>query len=201
MKIITLVFSFLFAIQATCSSQVHPDERQIRYYQEIIGLYPPDLVSGFPSKIDKQINVITHFKFPRGKYLNYIHLGLSLDDNKIKSLKAELAAKAIYHLADSCLMTIPYNYDSPKVVDSDSLSNCNASHMLPIPHFKRWGIDFSPEFYKDATIYVLDAKQGRFLEDDNLSRSGVGLPKEWLHGYTKGVTIFKNYAIYWLEVW
>lgn len=200
MKVIILVLGFLLG---ACSSQVHPDKRQIRYYQEIIGLYPPDLVLGFPNKIDKRADVITHFQFPRGKYLNYIHLGLSLDDNETQSLKTELVAKAkaVYHLTDSCLMTIPYDYNNFTVVFSDSLHNCNAAHILPIPHFKCWGIDFSPDFYKDATSYVLDAKQGRFLEDDNLSRSGVGLPKEWLHGYTKGVTIFKNYVIYWLEVW
>ena len=109
MKVIILVLGFLLG---ACSSQVHPDKRQIRYYQEIIGLYPPDLVLGFPNKIDKRADVITHFQFPRGKYLNYIHLGLSLDDNETQSLKTELVAKAkaVYHLTDSCLMTIPYDY-------------------------------------------------------------------------------------------
>lgn len=97
MKVIILVLGFLLG---ACSSQVHPDKRQIRYYQEIIGLYPPDLVLGFPNKIDKRADVITHFQFPRGKYLNYIHLGLSLDDNETQSLKTELVAKAkaVYHL-------------------------------------------------------------------------------------------------------
>lgn len=145
MKVIILVLGFLLG---ACSSQVHPDKRQIRYYQEIIGLYPPDLVLGFPNKIDKRADVITHFQFPRGKYLNYIHLGLSLDDNETQSLKTELVAKAkaVYHLTDSCLMTIPYDYNNFTVVFSDSLHNCNAAHILPIPHFKRWGIDFSPDF-------------------------------------------------------
>lgn len=204
MKVIILVFSFLFAIQATCSCQVqHPDERQIRNYQEIISLYPPDLISGFPNKIDEKMSVLTGFRFPRGKYLNYIHLVLSLDNKEINSLKKglEIKAKRIYHFTDSCLMTIACDYSNFKVVNSDSLQNCKKSQVLPIPNFKRWRLGFTNDFFKDATIYVLDAKQGRFLEDDNLSRSGVGLPQEWLHGYTKGVTIFKNYAIYWLEVW
>lgn len=203
MKVIILVFSFLFAIQATCSSQEHPDERQIRNYQEILSLYPPDLISGFPDKINERMSVITGFRFPRGKYFNFIHLVLSLGNNEIKSLKAELATKAkgIYHFTDSCLMTIPYNYVDFKIIKSDSLKICEMPFTLPIPNFKQWRLSFPPEFYNDAIIYVLDAKKGRFLEDDYLSRSGVGLPKEWLHGYTKGVTIFKNYAIYWLEVW
>ena len=97
MKVIILVLGFLLG---ACSSQVHPDKRQIRYYQEIIGLYPPDLVLGFPNKIDKRADVITHFQFPRGKYLNYIHLGLSLDDNETQSLKTELVAKESVEKSD-----------------------------------------------------------------------------------------------------
>lgn len=203
MKVVILVFSLLFAIQTTCSSQMHPDEREIRAYKEVIGLYPPGLVLGFPKKIDKKMSVLVGYRSPRGEYQNYIHLAVFLDKKEIESLKTKLAAKSktINHLTDSCLMIIPYNYAFFKVIKSDSLKNCKSSHMLPIPNFKYFGMGFPPEFYKDATIYVLDAKQGRFLEDDNLSISGVGLPKEWLHGYTKGVTIFKNYAIYWLEVW
>ena len=110
-------------------------------------------------------------------------------------------AKGIYAITDSCLMVIPYNYENFKIIESDTLKNCIAPRTLPVSNFKNWDVYFPPEFLKDAKIYLLDAKQGRFLEDDNLPISGVGLPKEWLHGYTKGVTLFKNYAIYWLEVW
>ena len=52
-----------------------------------------------------------------------------------------------------------------------------------------------------AVIYLLAAEKGRFLPDDCLSRNGVGLPNEWVHGYTKGLVLYKYYVIYWLEVW
>ena len=106
-----------------------------------------------------------------------------------------------YAITDSCLMVIPYNYENFKIIESDTLKNCIAPRTLPVSNFKNWDVYFPLEFLKDAKIYLLDAKQGRFLEDDNLPISGVGLPKEWLHGYTKGVVIFKNDAMYWLEVW
>lgn len=201
MKVIILVFSFLFAIQAISLSQVYPDKRQIQHYQEIIGLYPPELISGFPKTIENRMCVLMSLDFPRGKHISYIHIGLSLDDNEIRSLKMKLAkeAKRIYNMTDSCLMVIPYNYVDFRIDKSDSIQNCITPCALPISNFKRWGM--RPEILPQLKIYVLNAKQGRFLEDGNLSRSGVGLPKEWLHGYTKGVTIFKNYAIYWLEVW
>ena len=205
MKIIILTFCFLFAIQAICLSQTYPNEREVRAYQEIISLYPPDLVTGFPDKVESKIFAIMGLRFPRGKYMNFIHVALYLDNNEIKILEMILAAKAerIYHITYSCLMVIPYNYSNFEIIESDSLRNCRTSNILPIPNFKCWEVGFPLEFFKnkDSKIYVLDAKKGRFLEDDNLSKSGVGLPKEWLHGYTKGVTIFKNYAIYWLEVW
>lgn len=203
MKVILLIVSFLFGMQTICLSQNNLDEKQLRLYQEILGLYPSELISGYPDALTDKKVVLTDFAFPRGRCLSHIHLGLSFDNDKIDSLKNEFAmnAKDIYHFTDSCLMSIPYDYSELKVVSLDSVRICKDSHALPIPNFKRWRLTFTDDFYKDALIYVLDAKKGSFLKEEVLSESGVGLPEEWTHGYTKGVTIFKNYVIYWLEVW
>lgn len=203
MRIIVVVFSFLFSMQSTCLSQMRPEKREIQDYQKIISLYPSDLVAGFPKAIKNRMYLFMDLIFPRGKYMSYIHLGLSLDDKEIRSLEMRLMteAKGIYAITDSCLMVIPYNYENFKIIESDTLKNCIAPRTLPVSNFKNWDVYFPPEFLKDAKIYLLDAKQGRFLEDDNLPISGVGLPKEWLHGYTKGVAILKNDAMYWLEIW
>ena len=202
MKVIYLIVCFLLAYVPTCSSQEYPSEKQMKEYQEIKSLYPPELVAGFPEKLNHKI-LFTAFLFPRGAYFNYIHLAFSMDKSEIESLKTELSTKSIgiYHFTDTCLMPIPYDYDNFKVIESDSLEICQKQQALPITNIRRWGLDFTPKFYEDATIYVLDVQKGRFLDENFLSKSGVGLPKKWLHGYTKGVTIFKNYAIYWLEVW
>ena len=109
-------------------------------------------------------------------------------------------AKGIYHLGDSCLI-LPYDYENFEIIKSDSIRNLPFVDTLPIPKFSSWEGGVFPDFYKKAVIYLLDAEKGRFLPDDCLSKNGVGLPKEWVHGYTKGLVLYKYYVIYWLEVW
>lgn len=36
--------------------------------------------------------------------------------------------------------------------------------MLPIPNFRFWEGGVTPEFCKEATIYLLDAEKGRFCQ-------------------------------------
>lgn len=98
-------------------------------------------------------------------------------------------------------MVIPYNYDTFEIVTLDSIQNCESIDVLPIPNFRLWESKFPSDFYDNAVLYVLNAEKGRFLKKDHLSRSGIGLPERWLHGYTKGLTFYKNYVVYWLEVW
>lgn len=202
MKTISLILVGLFLTQHYCFSQEYPDERTIRGYKEIISLYPRELVSHFPEEIEHEKMILTYFMFPRGKYLSYIHIALAADDAKVERLKKDVLmdAKAVYHFCDSCLMFIPYDYEEDIMIDTDSIRTCKETGMLPVSNIKTWA-DFTPEFYKNATIYVLNAEKGNFLKSDFLSKSGVGLPSEWKHGYSKGIIIFKNYVLYWLEVW
>ena len=203
MKTIFLLLSGLFLFQINVSSQnVLLDERKKRDYEEIISLYPRFLVSHLPESINDKKFANPGLLFPRGRYLNYIHLMISYEDEKIERLKGEFASKAkgIYNFGDPCLM-LPYNYEQFEIIKSDSIRNIPYANMLPIPNFYSWLYDFPPVFYEEATIYLLDAEKGRFLPDDCLSKSGVGLPKEWIHGYTKGLVIYKDSVVYWLEVW
>lgn len=141
---------------------------------------------------------------PRGKYCSYIHLIIPYSQNKIDSVKAKakIIAKAEYHFTDSCSRIV--NYDSAIYSNTSfKLIKCNLqSKMLPIPNFEFLkNADLPINFYKNASIYVLDAKHGEFLDMGYLSQEGVGLSNEWLHGYTKGVVFDDNIAVYWLEVW
>lgn len=203
MRTFFLILSSLLFIRCDCLSQNGLlDDRDKRYYREIISLYPKDLVSHFPRNIDDRTTGAPDLLFPRGKYLNYIHLALSYGDKEIEQLKEKvnLKSKGIYHFGDSCLI-IPYDYKEFEIIKSDSIRNLSFINMLPIPNFRFWEGGVTPEFCKEATIYLLDAEKGLFLPDDCLSKFGVGLPKEWMHGYTKGLVIYKNYVVYWLEVW
>lgn len=55
---------------------------------------------------------------------------------------------------------------------------------------------------KNYDIYIIEAKKGKFLAENNLS-FGYGLPEEWRNGYTRGIAINedKGVVIYWLEMW
>lgn len=203
MKRIVLILSVLLFVQCNYSPREGDlSEREKRYYREIITLYPKDLVSHLPDNIDNRKDGAPDLRFPRGRYMNFIHLALSCDKAEMERLKTEVASKAIgvYHFGDSCL-TIPYNYETFEIIKSDSIRNLPYVKMLPLPNFKAWYGGLSEEICKEAVIYLLDAEKGRFLPDDCLSKSGVGLPEEWLHGYTKGLILYRNFVVYWLEVW
>ena len=184
------------------SQNYFPDERTKRDYKEIISLYPDFLVSHLPKNLDDVKFANPGLLFPRGKYLNYIHLMVPYEDEKIEELKIEAASKAkgIYHFGDSLLM-LPYNYEKFEIIKSDSIQNIPFVSMLPLPNFYSWLYDFPPAFYKEAVIYLFDAEKGNFLTDNSLSKNGVGLPEAWKHGYTKGAVFYKNFIFYWLEVW
>lgn len=204
MKMAFFLLVSLLQIQTNCLSQNdRPTERSKRNYREVINLYPQSLVSHFPKNIDnfKKVGLLAMIS-PRGRYLSYIHLAIPYEEEDIELIKKDIASKAkgIYHFQDSCLM-LPYDYAEFEVIKSDSIRNLPYAKMLPLPHFRLWGHDFYPDFYQEAVIYLLNAEKGRFLPDNRLSRFGVGLPEDWVHGYTKGLVFWRNYVLYWLEVW
>lgn len=173
-------------------------------YCEILSLYPKEFTTHFP-KLNVDELAHQELEFPRGNYLSFIHMVYYYTDNKIMCLEKKMQSKAkeIYHFTDSCLMVIndKWNPTDPSLFPNNTCTKV-PPNALPIPNFnllKKLGA--IPKVYKNAIIYVLDAKQGTFLDESCLSDDGVGLPKEWEHGYTKGVLISGNLVFYWLEVW
>lgn len=166
MKTILILFVSFFISFNNCLSQTVPDERDKREYKEIISLYPKSLVSHFPRKIDDKKIGLMALTFPRGKYLSYIHLAISYEDSDIEKLKKKvtLEAKEVYHIKDSCLMVIPYNYDTFEIVTLDSIQNCESIDVLPIPNFRLWESKFPSDFYDNAVLYVLNAEKGSLFE-------------------------------------
>ena len=85
------------------------------------------------------------------------------------------------------------------------LNTCTnlSQNLLPVSNFKFCdGVPvITKKFIRRANIYVLGAERGKFLSTGSLSKNGVGLPNEWGHGYSKGIAIYGDIAIYWLEVW
>lgn len=201
-KYVYLVFCLICLFDNVSAQSEYSDARKA--YCEILSLYPKELTTHLP-KLNEDELAHEEFEFPRGNYLSFIHMVYYYKDNKIMSIEKKMQSKAkrIYHFTDSCLMVIN---DQWNPIDSSLFPNDTCTkfppNALPIPNFnllKKLGA--VPEVYKSAVIYVLDAKQGAFLDESCLSVNGVGLPKEWEHGYTKGVLISGNLVFYWLEVW
>ncbi len=201
MKKVFILLVFPLIILSACVPKEGPTASERAWYKKTLTSYPPDLVSHCPASIDDAEIGLFDLLYPEGRLLHYIHLAVAYEKEEMEKLekKAASEAKRVYHLTDSCLMVIPYDYDHFLSIPKDSINNCISPDMLPIPNFRSW--ELVPEFYEEATVYLLNAEKGRFLKDECLSTSSVGLPEEWKHGYTKGLIFYRNYLMYWLEVW
>jgi hypothetical protein len=220
MKKIILFFALLSIANVSSFAQMYQEQIRDRYkehyeemhslyletfasYSEVLSHYPEALTDHFLQPENK-IVLHLHLGYPGTSYLNSVYEMLLLENEQIKEIKEDVESKSLkqYHFTDSCLMITDYN---PELYDSTlyRLKQCDCfSEMLPMPNFQFCIESPLPlEFYENATIYVLGAEKGFFLEENYLSNDGVGLPEKWLHGYTKGVVVSGNIALYWLEVW
>ena len=203
MKRIHIILGLLFLFMSCSSNKSWTNEEQ-KSYDEILSLYPDSLVTHFPSVSNPKFDIAFYsFAFHRGRCLSYIHLGIVFhqqDDMVLLEKQIQIVSKEIVSYQDSCLY-IPYDYRTYQIEKEDSIRNIGLEYKLPISNLYKWGYNFTPTFYDKAITYVLNAGKGCFLPDSCLSVNGVGLPKGWEHGYTKGVTMADNLVIYWLEVW
>jgi hypothetical protein len=147
---------------------------------------------------------------------------MQYSDRKINEIRKYAEENSIekHYFNDSCLMMLAYKNSKSSISDSTFIKQreCIQYISLPLPNFT-WcieqGFSSSSDFYKNATIYILGAEQGEFLEytyteelelpktrDKRLLRSDkTGLPAGWEHGYTKGLVISGKYVFYWLDAW
>jgi len=175
-------------------------------YKEHLSLYEKNLTSHFPDIDSGECNQFS-VNNADTKASNFINLVMSFSDKKIKDIETYANKYAIkkYHFTDNCLMLLNY---SPEIYENNSIFKLNmcqklSPDMLPVSNFvfcEDVSI-ISKKYIKRATIYVLGAEKGKFLSDDTLSTNGVGLPEGWEHGYTRGMAIYSNTVVYWLELW
>ncbi len=74
---------------------------------------------------------------------------------------------------------------------------------MPVPVFETGGSRGSyTGLNKEFQIYIIDAKQGMYVNSDLLSKENL-MPENWKHGFTKGYAISKKERtiIYWTVVW
>jgi len=182
----------------------------INDFNDSLSAYDSSLVNHFPKLEVKDQLIYWGIRYPAATYAeNYNGINLIIKFPKERIIEIISAANEnaikIQPLFDSCSNVI--NYKESTHIDSlFKLHKCKDTiNVFPISNFE-FTIkqeELSKDFYKSAIVYLLDAKKGKFLEDEYLSKNGVGLPASWKHGYSKGVMISEkeNIAIYWLEVW
>lgn len=173
-------------------------------YDEMLTLYPKNLTAHFPEA--KKITTYLNYTHPGAANINSVYMAFIYPEDEARIIEARMKSEALreYHFTDSCLMIV--DYDSTLYESADfKLTQCEIfpKGMLPIPNFNFFTeSSSSPDFYKDATIYVLGAKKGKYLKKEELwSNKGVGLSCQWQNGYSRGVVISNNIIVYWLEIW
>jgi hypothetical protein len=214
--IIKFLQTFIFVVLLAYPSYAQIDMEKIKeiyaqidmekikeIYKEELSLYPKKLTDHFLDP-EKANFVYFGLNVPGAANLNAVTAIFICDSTLATTIEEKMIheAVAIYHFTDSCLMIVDYDtsiYDTTVI----KLKQCNNFNgMLPVPNFEFFLEHPLPiEFYKKATIYVLGAEKGKFLDEDLLWSRGVKLPDEWKNGYTKGVVISGNIVAYWLEVW
>lgn len=116
--------------------------------------------------------------------------------NLIKELDLDSYPKFVHSKTDC--------FPCKKNDNPEYVSLCVVSE-LPIPTFyhERKALEIGDQYLPDDfSIYVLEAKEGRFLPDDALVTNRCS-NKKWPHGYSRGVAIStkRELAIFWLEMW
>lgn len=203
-KYIKILFvTILWFAFIPCYSQIFLDEEELIRYKGLFSSYPDSLTDHFPDWNNEGLLYVEMSK-PGSSVLNVIYFAFEYDKSEIEKLKEEFNARTLshYHFTDSCLM-MTY-YDSTFFESTlPHLKQCD--NLYPIPNFEFLGDpSLNSDFYKQAELYVLEAKKGVFLEEALLNKKWVkkiGLPVDWEHGYSKGVLISGCVVAYWLEVW
>lgn len=183
-----------------------PDYDKIKVtYDNSINFFGKDLTKHFPNFNSGDCYLFLTNNADTNS-LFYIYLIMFYSDEQFEEIEHFAKNNSIqkYHFTDSCLMLTNYNANL-KIFNKYNFKNCEnlSSSMLPITNFEfcKNNPIITKKFFKKATIYLLGAERGKFLPDYKLTNKGVGLPDGWEHGYTRGMAIWCNTVVYWLEVW
>ncbi len=213
-RILLLLFIVLFSSCCNCFIKIYNNNRvkNMQIYNEVnesyknqLSLFDSTLINFLP---EIETGFLYHYSISTEDTctLNYIYLIMFYSDEQFEEIEHFAQNNSIqkYHFSDSCLMLTNYNANL-KIFNKYNFKNCEnlSSSMLPITNFEfcKNNPIITKKFFKKATIYLLGAERGKFLPDYKLTNKGVGLPDGWEHGYTRGMAIWCNTVVYWLEVW
>ncbi len=179
-------------------------------YEKAIRFFKKDYVSFFPKELDSNFVDFTDSFSPKMGEVG-LYLTCKLTNNNLTKYFAKNAI-ATYYPLDTCLLVVnrfaaKTNFYNIKISMKDKIliNRSCYKNKYPIPNFyaTKFSINSTAcKLSKDFTIYVLDSRYGKYL-NDSLLTDGRYMPANWSNGMSKGVAISKkkHIIIYWLTIW
>lgn len=199
----------------SCTSIRHDDfwfldydknyNRVATIFDKYIGFFPSNKISNCIS--------CTWSLNPKVEY--NLKVIFSFSENNFKLKQQEIIKKSIaeYTVSDDSLLILNrfsthenYGYPSEQEILSDIIEQDYFKVLKPIPNFSNFSLYQTNnnlcKLKDDFIIYVLEAKPGKFLEDQKLTK-GKYMPSTWKNGYSKGVAISeqRKEMIFWVIIW
>lgn len=200
-----LLLPFTFS----CSS-ANKDSRQQEIHNKAyskgleisIQSFPEGMLDHFPEVVQEPYSMQN--TFPKNDKLNPSYGSTLLITNRSEQI-SELKQKYNFEknesisFIDDCTLIVNDTTD----IGKNKPTNCSATSP-PIPNFP---LIFNSQNKTDLQIadfdiYILSSKSGQFIDEYYLSKS-LNMPKEWEHGYSKGVAMNEKQEaiIYWAIIW
>lgn len=220
--LITIVF-LITSIFAGCKNMT-PMQEFSNEYNSSLARFDKELVNHFPREYSDSCVFSTNaivrdtlelvcFDYKKAILLKQYSLSEYI---KVRECFDSLS-KTVYLASDSTLLVLfPYCdkiaiegvvYDNQEVAEKQLLAkhNLKKGKSLPVPlfEFDMYHGNSICGLSSDFKIFVLDAMADVYDNARDNSKSSECLPKEWLHGYSKGVALSdeQKVVIYWIAVW
>ena len=181
-----------------------------REYKKARKFFEKEYVSFFPKELDSNFVDFTDSFSPKMGEVG-LYLTCKLTDNNLTKYFTKNAI-ATYNPLDTCLLVVnrfatKANFYNIKISAKDKIliNRLCYKNKYPIPNFytNKFSVNSTTcKLSNDFTIYVLDSRHGKYL-NDSLLTDGSYLPPYWSNGLSKGVAISKkkHIIIYWLTIW
>lgn len=186
-------------------------------YQNELKLFDSKFTNHFPKEIESN-----NTSYSTSHDISISHPGIWLktivDEDNFDTLLNYLQKKSIakYSTVDTCLLIVDQHLTEKNHLDYDkNLRNSQTVDIPdkpchkdkhPIPNFWRSFFhetnDTQVGLEKTYSLFVLESEKGMFMDVEKLP-NGKYTPKDWEHGYTKGVAMDKDSrtVIYWFDIW
>ncbi|MDA3881275.1 MAG: hypothetical protein PF436_12870 [Prolixibacteraceae bacterium] len=202
---------FLFGCKHSLENRIANEE----YKSEILSVYDNKYINHFPDKIDSEPvsfggriknahtehSVFFITKYPQ-RVVDTLYQYYQL--NSAHQYKASQKNLLVVNR-----FTSENNWYKKKIASASEIKyytqEVDYEDRLPIPNF--WDRSYiigetECNLNSDFELFVIEAKPGKYFTDSLLTQ-GTYMPKEWEHGFSRGIGISKGSrkVVYWFVYW